>query len=112
MTDTFKTKLGTTRAGEKTRIWIEGNRLASHGFACGLKFSRKWTPATLTLATIGEAAFAALPSSERGTVSGKGAKPIIDVTGQAVFETFGTGTHVAVTYARGLITIKRTTLEA
>ena len=108
MTEVFKSKLSTTRAGERTRIWIEGTRLASHGFTCGLRFSRKWTPATLTLTLISQKQFDELPIAERGTVSGKGTKPIIDVTGAKVAETFGVGTHVAVNYAHGVITIKRT----
>jgi hypothetical protein len=107
MTDTFKTKLGTTRAGERTRIWIEGARLTAHAFSVGKRFSRKWTPATLTLELISEAEFEKLSVADRGTVSGKDEKPIIDVTGQKVGATFGAGTHVAVSYARGVITIRR-----
>jgi hypothetical protein len=107
MTEVFKSKLSTTRAGDRTRIWIEGTRLASHGFTCGLRFARKWTPATLTLTLISQKEFDASPLAERGTVSGKGEKPIIDITGAKVAETFGIGTHVAVTYARGVITIRR-----
>jgi len=32
-------KLGKTRAGERSRIWLEGKRLAAHGFAKGAPFA-------------------------------------------------------------------------
>lgn len=107
MADTFQSKLGTTRAGERSRIWIEGKRLSAHGFTCGKRFERVWRDATLTLLTATEAHFASLPVSERGTVSGKGDKPIIDITGEIVRDTFGTGTHVTVTYSRNQIIIRK-----
>ena len=108
MADTFKTKLGTTRAGERSRIWIEGARLVAAGFTCGARFRRTFQTlhaASLTLEIISEQQFETLPVSQRGTVSGKGAKPIIDITGTIVRDTFGKGTHVAVTYTRNTITI-------
>lgn len=107
MTDTLRTKLGTTRAGERTRIWVEGKRLAEHAFTVGKRFSRRWTPAMLTLELVSETEFNKLPIAERGTVVGKGDKPIIDVTGQKVAETFGSNSHVAVSFERGKITIRR-----
>ena len=39
-------------------------------------------------------------------VSGKGDKPIIDITGEIVRETFGNASHVIVSYRVGRITIK------
>jgi hypothetical protein len=107
MAETFRSKLSTTRAGERTRIWIEGKRLAEHGFTYGNKVSRKWTPATLTLETISEAEFEKLPIAERGTVSGRRDNPIIDVTGQKVAETFGVGTHVTISFEPDKLTIRR-----
>jgi len=102
----FVTKLGTTRAGERTRIWIEGDRLIAAGFTVGRRFERVWRDDTLTLLSATQAHFDNLPLAERGTVSGKGTKPLIDIAGAKVFSTFGNGTHVAVTYAMGKITIK------
>jgi hypothetical protein len=104
---TFVSKLGTTRAGECSRIWIEGNRLIVAGFLPGQKFVKAYVDGRLVLTTISDAAFEKLPTAERGTVSGKGIKPIIDVVGQAVIETFQPATHVAVTYKVGQIIIKR-----
>ncbi|KRR21686.1 hypothetical protein [Bradyrhizobium retamae] len=105
MSDTFKTKLGTTKAGERTRIWIEGARLAAVGFTVGKRFKREWSDKTLTLSVCTESQFNELTRAERGTVSGKGDKPIIDVTGAQVAETFS-GSHAVVTYSARLITIR------
>lgn len=108
MADTFKTKLGTTRAGERSRIWIEGARLVAHGFTAGAFFHRAWADDKLTLRLMSEAEYLAAAGAERGKVSGKdGAKPIIDITGEKVRDTFGAGTHVNVKYAAGRITITR-----
>lgn len=107
MSDTFTSKLGTTRAGERSRIWIEGTRLVAAGFTCGKRFERDWYEGGLELRLVSEAHWADLPVSERGTVSGKGTKPIIDITGTIVRDTFGSGAHVSVTYARGTITIRK-----
>ena len=101
----FNTKLGKTRAGERTRIWIEGSRLVEVGFAKGSKFIKVWSPGNLVIKPIGETAAASLPPRAIGTVSGKGDHPIIDITGQLVATTFGTGSHVTVTYDAGRITI-------
>jgi hypothetical protein len=106
---TFVTKLGTTRAGERTRIWLEGSRLVAHGFTCGHMFLKTWEDGRLILTLHTGGALTAGRSS-LGTVSGKGDKPIIDITGARVAELFGTGTHVTVTYRAGRITI--TTQEA
>lgn len=104
---TFTSKLGTTRAGARTRVWLEGSRLVAHGFACGSQFRKAWEEDRLVL-TLLEGAHER--STDIATVSGKGAKPIIDITGTRVAEVFGAGTHVTVTYRAGRITIKR--LEA
>jgi hypothetical protein len=105
MTDAMKTKLGKTRAGERTRVWIEGDRLLAHGFKPGSKFLRKWTDdnkLVLTACTVAQ--FNDAQHGARGTVASKGKHPIIDIIGQAVAEHFK-GTHVSVTYATGKITI-------
>jgi hypothetical protein len=100
----FVSKLSHTRAGERSRIWLEGKRLAAAGFVPGLHFAKHWRAGRLSLALISEADFAALPRDMRGKVSGKGDKPIIDITGRLVSETFA-GTHVAVSYSAGRINI-------
>lgn len=107
MSETFKSKLGTTRAGERTRIWIEGSRLSSHGFKVGTRFQRSWTPdhPGLVLTVCTEKQFNELARADRGTVSGKEDKPIIDVTGVKVSETFS-GSHVSVTFAPRTIIIR------
>lgn len=105
MTDQLVTKLGKTRAGERTRIWIEGPRLVAHGFPVGTFFVRVWNANSLVLKPVSEKTFDALARADRGRVSGKGDKPIIDITGQKVAETFGEGETVTVSYAAGRITI-------
>jgi len=98
------TKLGTTRAGERTRIWIEGARLADNGFTVGKFFAREWHKQSLVLTLISAAQFDKLSRDARGTVSGKDTKPIIDVTGAKVAATFS-GSHVVAVYSPGKITI-------
>ena len=100
----FTSKLGTTRAGERTRIWIEGTRLIDAGFTVGKYFARDWRANSLVLTLISKAEFDKLSRDLRGTVSGKDAKPIIDVTGARVADTFA-GSHVSVAYHHGRIII-------
>ena len=101
---TFTSKLGTTRAGERTRIWLEGNRLIAHGFNRGECVQRKWSDDRLTLSLVDRAAWEALPRDERTTVAGTDKRPIIDIATERVAPTFK-GTHVNVTYRQGRITI-------
>lgn len=104
MNETFTSKLGKTRAGPRSRIWIEGKRVAAAGFTPMMKYWAVWTPATLTLFTspYNEHSYA-----EERKVSGKGDKPIIDIVGVRVNDTFGAGTHVRVSYGDGVITIRK-----
>jgi hypothetical protein len=76
----FTTKLGTTRAGPSSRIWIEGQRLIAAGFLPGNKIEKDFDPMrrTLWLYHISDDQFATTPHELRGTVSGKGGKPIVD----------------------------------
>jgi hypothetical protein len=101
--ETFKTKLGTTRAGERTRIWIEGKRLVEHGFPVGTRILKTWysDEGKLVLRIPVE------PEDANATVSGKGEKPIIDITGKLVVSTFGDVSHVIVTYHKGRIVITK-----
>lgn len=91
----IETKLGTTRAGPRTRVWLQGSRLADHGFPVGSKFRKQWTDNRLVITSTTHEAFDELPRNERGTVSGDVARPVIDVTGQIVAETFKHETVVA-----------------
>lgn len=104
---TFVTKLGTTRAGDRTRIWLEGARLVAHGFEPGTRFLKSWIDDKLVLSAMPDAMADTYRAASIGKVSGKGTKPIIDITGARVAETFGAGSHVTVTYRAGRITITR-----
>lgn len=102
---TFTSKLGTTRVGERTRIWLEGARLIAHGFEPGTRVLKTWVSGgalVLTVDSVGD-----LSRANYATVSGKGAKPIIDITGAQVAEWFGSETHVTVTYRAGRIVIRK-----
>lgn len=105
--NTFTHKLGKTRAGEGTRIWLEGQRLIDHGFTHGVLFARDWNDTrdilTITLCTPEE--FNALPRDARGRVSGSAARPVIDIVGQHVAQMFPGGT-IAATWSPNRITIK------
>ena len=108
----FITKLGVARKVPRSRIWIEGKRLVAAGFTVGKYFYKEWNiidqdPADLSLVlTLAKATdvMGNMPCK----VSGKGEKPIIDITGEAVFEAFGRRvTHVEVYYMKGEIQISR-----
>lgn len=104
---TFTSKLGTTRAGPRSRIWLEGQRLIAAGFRPGAQYTAVWTERTLLL-LLGDGP---LPKrvevAEVRTVSGKDAKPIIDIVGARVAETFGSrAERVSVSYGVGIITIR------
>jgi hypothetical protein len=92
----FNAKLGVTRAGPRSRVWIEGKRLERHGWHTGMLFQRKWSDVGLTLTLVDGETFDALPRDERGKVSGKPGRPVIDITGERVASTFA-GDHVLIT---------------
>lgn len=93
---TITTKLGKTRAGERSRIWIEGERLAAAGFTVGERYDAEWTDTGLTLRKT---------YLGKKKVSGKGQHPIIDITGSKVIERFGHGTHVVAVFTALTISI-------
>lgn len=104
----FTSKLGTTRAGTRSRIWLEGARLKAAGFKAGTRYLAVWTDRTLTL-TAGASASGTDENREVRKVSGKdeNAKPIIDIVGQRVIDTFGArAERVRVSYGDGVITIR------
>jgi hypothetical protein len=107
----FVSKLGKTSAGERSRIWLEGQRLIDVGFNPGDKIMKRWTDDALTIKRITESEWEALDRQgvriTRGRVSGKGDKPIIDIVGAVVKETFGVrGERVEVRFKPGLLEIK------
>ncbi len=97
----FTTKLGSTRAGPRTRLWLEGNRLLQHGFQHGDKFRKTWSAGRLVIQTIPNKDF---ERDSCGTVSGSTNRPIIDITGARFSETFQ-GQQVSVRFADGRITV-------
>jgi hypothetical protein len=107
MSQSFNTKLGTTRAGERTRVWLEGDRLLVAGFTRGATVKRAWGDGRLVLTVITPAAAADLERHERGSVAGTNERPIIDITGARVASTFK-GEQVAVTFSAGRIVISNT----
>lgn len=111
--ETSAHKLGKTRAGERSRVWLEGDRLKRAGFTAGKHYTAQWLPATLILRAVGSESAARDYAEGREDaievrkVSGKEGKPIIDIVGARVFETFGArAERVRVSYADGVITIR------
>lgn len=106
----FTTKLGVARKVERSRIWIEGARLIAAGFTPGRYFSKEMRvdyalrPYLILTLLNDNDIVAEMPCK----VSGKGDKPIIDITGELVRESFATfgHTHVEVTYYPGKIAIR------
>ena len=104
ITTELETKLGTARRVERSRIWLEGKRLTAAGFAVGRYFIAEWEGKTLalTLTLLDEDTIIADAPRK---VSGKGDKPIIDITGAQVRETFGHRSHVRASFGEGVIAI-------
>lgn len=109
MADTLTTKLGTTRAGPRTRIWLQGSRLLDHGFPPGSRFKKRWdiTAHRLVLTGISQDEFESgdIPRREMGTVSGTLERPVIDITGEIVATTFEDD-YVYVTFHKNRIVIE------
>lgn len=105
MAKTFRHKLGKTRAGDGSRIWLEGKRLLDHGFFYTAHCERKWSEGKLIIRLIDAAAFDALPRTDRTMVSGSDARPIIDIVGEQVRAAFPSG-FIEATWSQGRIVIK------
>jgi hypothetical protein len=98
-------KLSTARGNERSRVWLEGKRLADYGFSHGTGYQARWSSIGLVLEAGRE---------DEGVriryVAGTASRPIIDITGAEVREQLGSvGPYVSVTYALGRITIRPTT---
>lgn len=104
MSKTFTHKLGKTRAGEGTRIWLEGQRLTDHGFVYRAQCQRKWSEGKLIVRVVDAATFDQLPRHERSTVSGSATRPVLDIVGEAVRAAFPSG-HIAATWSQGRVVI-------
>jgi hypothetical protein len=104
MAERFRTKLGSTRAGNRCRIWLQGSRLTEHGFAYGAHVQRIWSEGKLVLRVVDAKAFADLAREDRTTVCDSEARPVIDINTAKVAETFKRS-HVLVAFAQGRITI-------
>lgn len=107
---TFVSKLGKTRAGERSRVWLEGKRLTAAGFAKGMPFS------ILRNNQSGE--WVIIPKDSQtpdnhsvikhGTIAGTDQRPIIDTVGAAVIDAFGSGNGtVMVQYGQLSISIRK-----
>ena len=108
--NTFISKLGKTRAGERSRVWLEGKRLTASGFVRGMPFSilrnnqsgdwvivRKDSPIPDNHVVI-----------KHGTIAGTDQRPIIDTVGSAVIDAFGSGNGtVTVQYGQLSISIRK-----
>lgn len=106
MLEKMTSKLGTNKGLPRSRIWIEGKRLIRSGFiAKQTEYVALFDDQTKLLI---------LTPAEQGTVypvrvrrvSGKGDKPIIDITGNQVVEFFNGFTAVNVYYYETFIVIK------
>jgi hypothetical protein len=96
MKETFTSKIGAARQIPGSRVWIEGARLVRAGFVVGARYDLIETDGVLVLTLT--------PEGKRG-VSGKGAKPIIDITGDTIRRMFAGRDTVTVSYTAGTITI-------
>jgi hypothetical protein len=92
---TFTTKLGTARRVPRSRIWIEGSRLADCGFTVGASWHLCVGDDYLRL-ELGSA-----EGLRTRRVAGKhGTHPIIDITGDVVRQTFAHADHVTVDFSQ------------
>ena len=95
--DTFTSKIGTSRQIPASRVWIEGARLVRAGFIVAARYALVEVDGTLVLT---------LSDTGARKVSGKGAKPIIDITGDLIRRVFAGRDRVAVDYTNGKIVIR------
>ena len=78
------TIIGTNHGKGTSRIWLEGKRLVEAGFEVGTRYDRYATFSSSSRSGI------QLTANPKGKykVSGKGDKPIIDISGGVVTNTF------------------------
>lgn len=98
--DIFVTKLGTFKKQERSRIWIEGDRLVKAGFTPGALYAREYLEAdghqaSIVMTLLDDDDVITAPPLK---VASKGDCPIIDITGKRLREHFAGFTHVSVSY--------------
>lgn len=95
---------------QRSRIWLERDRLVRAGFTHGKTFRKTWRENSLVLEVASNASdadtFRKLPRLEFGTVCGSKERPIVDIVGAKVRETFGKHAQIAVSFDEGRITIR------
>jgi len=91
---TFTSKIGTARQVPGSRVWIEGNRLVAAGFPVGQRYN---------LAEIDNQLILTLAADGGRKVSGKGEKPIIDITGDLIRRVFAGRVTVNVEYTDRIV---------
>jgi hypothetical protein len=98
------TIIGTNHGKGTSRIWLEGKRLVEAGFEVGTRYDRvcrkvaRMNKDGVISPHQGEIDLSLNPKG-KFKVSGKGDKPIIDISGGAVTETFAE--HIAESYSSG-----------
>lgn len=95
--ETFTSKIGTSRQIPASRVWIEGARLVRAGFIVAARYALIEVDGTLVLT---------LADAGSRKVSGKGDKPIIDITGDLIRRVFAGRETVTVDYVAGKIVIR------
>ena len=96
MKKSFTYKLGDHRRIPRSRVWLEGKRLATHGFAAGRRYTRTITANTIVLTADNDGTLA---------VSGYDNRPIIAMSGDAIAGAFAAHVKVTATYAENVIVI-------
>ena len=90
----FITKIGTARQVPGSRVWLEGTRLVAAGFTVGLRYNLTEIDGQLILT---------LAVDGQRKVSGKGIKPIIDITGDLIRRVFAGRPTVNVEYTDRIV---------
>ena len=90
----FTTKIGAARQVPGSRVWIEGTRLVAAGFTVGLRYDLLELDGQLILT---------LAVDGQRKVSGKGDKPIIDLTGELIRRVFANRPTVNVEYTDRIV---------
>ncbi len=97
MNHTQQTKIGPAHGTPHRKVWIEGKHLAAAGFKPGDRYHRTEAQNGIIITWSREGKF---------KVSGKGEKPILDISGAIIPRLFPQpATHVTVEFISKLVTI-------
>ena len=91
---TFISKIGAARRMPGSRVWIEGTRLVAAGFTVGVRYNLTEADGQLILTVAADG---------QRKVSGKGDKPIIDITGDLIRRVFAGRLTVTVEYTDRIV---------